>query len=60
MKELVKCPACSTKYDPRTSSQHCPHHWTAAEPPILRRMREAGPPYKSEPWKVEPATEAQQ
>jgi hypothetical protein len=47
----AKCPKCSLVYNPQFTAAECPHR-SSIETPLLKRLREQGPPYKIPPGSV--------
>jgi hypothetical protein len=41
---LTRCPACGMRYNPALTAAACPHA-SLIETPLLKSLREAGPPY---------------
>jgi hypothetical protein len=41
---LTRCAACGMRYNPALTAAACPHA-SLIETPLLKRLREAGPPY---------------
>lgn len=44
---LYQCESCRTWFNPDTSRTDCPHS-SLTESPMLKKLRQAGPPYKVE------------